>query len=118
MQEVIRRCDYQVSKGKVCGEKVPDNAPTEFAVDAVNYEADLCAAHKKEMLTAMKSFLDIASPTKTRAGRAVRSAIRGKKGTFTTKDVRAWLQEQGREVSPTGRIPNDLIEEYKVAQGV
>ena len=115
MQEVIRKCDYKVS-GKAHGEVI--DGPTYFTVDDVTYEMDVCAAHEKEFKKALEPFLKIANPVKTRAGRAVRSALRGKKGTFTTKDVRAWLQEQGREVSPTGRIPNDLIEEYKVAQGV
>lgn len=115
MQEVIHRCDKEVRGGK-CGDVVPDNTPTEFSVDAVSYEVDLCAKHKKEFETAMRPYLSIAEPISARAGKAVRQAIKGRGGaTFTTRDVRRWLQEQGREVSPTGRIPNAQIEEYRVA---
>ncbi len=117
MQEVIHRCDFEV-KGQACGNTVPDNKPTTFSVDAVSYEMDLCEKHKKEFLGVMQAYLTIAEPTTARAGKAVRQALKGKKGTFTTKDVRKWLLEQGREVSPTGRIPNALIEEYRVAQNV
>lgn len=117
MQEVILRCDFE-EKGSKCGLVVPDNRTTTFALDAVSYEADLCAKHKKVFEACMQPVMSIARPTTSRAGKAVRQALKGKKGTFTTKDVRKWLQDQGREVSPTGRIPNALIEEYKEAQNV
>ena len=115
MQEVIHRCDYPV-RGAQCGDAVPDNKPTTFALEAVSYEMDLCAKHKEQFESALKPYLTIAEPLKARAGKAVRQALKGRGGaTFTTKDVRRWLQEQGREVSPTGRIPNAQIEEYRVA---
>lgn len=117
MQEVIHRCDFDV-KGKACGNDVPDNSATTFSIDAVSYEMDLCATHRKQFTSVMQPYLTIAQPTTARAGKAVRQALKGKRGTFTTKDVRRWLLDQGREVSPTGRIPNSLIEEYKVAQNV
>lgn len=117
MQEVIRRCDLLVN-GKRCGERVPDDSPTSFAVNSTTYEMDLCATHYQDFYEALEPYLGVAEPTKTRAGRAVRRAIRGQTGAFTTKDVRQWLQEQGRDVSPTGKIANALVEEYKVAHGV
>jgi len=117
MQEIIRRCDREV-KGQPCGERVPDDAPTTFVVNSVAYEMDICAQHYQEFFDALEPYLHIAAPTKARAGKAVRQVLRSKKGPFTTKDVRKWLQEQGKDVSPTGRIPNALIEEYKAAQGV
>lgn len=116
MQEVIRRCDYKI-KGKPCGQRVPEDSPTTFVLSAVTYQMDLCGEHATEFSKALDPFLHIAEPTKARTGKAVRQAIKGKKGTFTTKDVRQWLVDNGREVSPTGRIPNSMIEEYKTAVG-
>lgn len=46
-----------------------------------------------------------------------RAAHGGKKNgavrTFATRDVRAWLRAQGRDVAESGRLPNELIEEYR-----
>lgn len=117
MQEVIRKCDYTEGKGP-CGNLVPEGSPTTFVVNAVTYEMDLCPEHYSQFVSALEPFLTAAEPTKMRNKSTVRTALKGKKGsTFTTKDVRNWLREQGKEVSPSGRIPNALIEEYKAAVG-
>jgi hypothetical protein len=42
--------------------------------------------------------------------------MKGKKGAFTTKDVREWLQAQGRDVAPSGRLPEAVLKEYERAQ--
>lgn len=116
MQEIIRRCDRDI-RGKACGERVPEDSPTTFVVNSVTYQMDLCAKHYTEFINALEPFLHIAEPTMTNTGKAVRKALKGRNGAqpFTTKDVRKWLMEKGREVSPTGRIPNSLIEEYREA---
>lgn len=116
-QEIIRRCD-KVTKDKVCGELVADGNPTSFMINAVSYEMDLCERHYAEFTAALEPYMHVAQPTKAKQGSTVRKALKGKTGTFTTKDVRKWLVEQGRDVSPTGRIPNSLIDEYKAAQKV
>lgn len=119
MQEIIRRCDRETRGGKVCGERVPDDSPTSFVINSVTYEMDLCAQHYTDFIGALEPYMHIAEPTKARMGKVVRKALKGQSGAaFTTKDVRKWLLEMGREVSPTGRIPNSLIEEYKMANSV
>jgi len=117
MQEVVRRCDRLIgTKGNRCGERVPNDEPTRFVIDGVGYEADLCEKHHEDFNRAVASFLHIAEPTTARAGNAMRKAMRGKKGAFTTKDVREWAAAQGRDVPASGRLPNAMIEEYKQSQ--
>lgn len=117
MEEVVRRCDRLIgTKGKRCEERIPDDEPTNFTFRDVGYKADLCAKHQEDFEKAISSFLHIAEPTTARAGTAMRKAMRGKKGAFTTKEVREWAQAQGRDVSSSGRLPNAMIEEFRQAQ--
>lgn len=119
MQEVVRRCDRSIgTKGNRCGERVPNDEPTSFGYRGVTYELDLCEKHQSDLDGVLEPFLHMAEPTTTKNSGAVRRAMRGKKGAFTTKDVREWLQAQGRDVAPSGRLPNSLIEEYKESQKV
>jgi hypothetical protein len=117
MQEIVRLCDMPVNQkgggSAPHGQKVTGE-PTQFSVGGTGYEVDLCVTHRSEFDKALAPFIEAASPI-SRTGTAVRKALKGKKGGFTTKDVRKWLSEQGREVAPSGRLPNELIEEYKTA---
>jgi hypothetical protein len=88
---------------------------TRFTVENLSYQLDLCDEHKESFSNYMEVLVEISEAVGSRTGSTVRKALKGKKGVFTTKDVRLWLQEQGRDVAPTGRLPNELIEEYKRA---
>lgn len=121
-EEIIRKCDYPVGRGRNVhphGELIGE--PTRFRVDTKEYVADICDEHKAEMLEALKPFMQIAR----KAGSALprnargRAVMRAKGGvTFTSKDVRQWLIDEGRDVGQSGRIPNAQIEEYKAAHGL
>lgn len=87
-----------------------------FTFKDVGYKADLCAKHQQDFENAISSFLHLAEPTTARVGTAMRKAMRGQKGSFTTKEVRDWALAQGRDVAPSGRLPNALIEDFKQAQ--
>lgn len=114
MERAVRECDFKIGKqGRVCGEIVPDNEPTPINGE---YVADLCERHREAYDSAVAPYLDVAVKIKqsSRKGQAVRSAMKGQSGKpFTTADVRDWMRAQGREVSDSGRLPNDVIREYK-----
>lgn len=122
MQEIVRRCDMPVKrKGgeSACGERVPEDTPLSFGLDGTQYEGDFCQKHQDEMRNCMATYIEVSrAASKTRVSNNVRAALKGKQGTFTTKDVRKWLEEQGREVAPSGRLPNELIEEFKAANAM
>lgn len=123
MDIIEKRCDFKIrtaNKEHPCGQVVPDNEPTEFALAPDSYSADLCSEHRQTLEESLAQFIEVGR--KSRAIASVnsrgRKVLRGVGGlTFTSKDVREWLQEQGREVPPMGRIPNAYIQEYMNLKG-
>jgi hypothetical protein len=122
MADIISKaCDFKVlrrKKTEACGLPVPNNEPTPVTVGTTRYLMDLCAKHQESLIAALQPYTSIASDTQQRNGTAVRKAIQGADGRpFTTKDVRLWLQAQGREVPEAGRLPQALLVEYQEAHG-
>ncbi len=117
MADVIqKKCDFKHHPGtareRACGKDVPGNEPTSFTVGGTIYESDLCEEHQETLLEDLEPYTSIARQVRRRYGKSVRKAVQGRGGAFTTKDVRNWLREQGREVSDTGRISEDIIKEF------
>jgi hypothetical protein len=86
-----------------------------FGLDGTEYEIDLSAAHSDELRKTLKQYLEHAR----RTGGTARSAARGRRGgaTVDTARVREWAKEQGIEVKDRGRVPADVVEQYKTAVG-
>ena len=87
-----------------------------FGLDGTEYEIDLSAAHSDELRKAMERYLAHAR----RAGGTARSAVRGRRtsAAVDTAKVREWAKGQGIEVKDRGRVPADVVEQYKTAAGV
>jgi hypothetical protein len=87
-----------------------------FGLDGTEYEIDLSAAHGDELRTALEPYLAHAR----RTGGTARSAARSRRGgaAVDTAKVREWAKEQGIEVKDRGRVPADIVEQYKTATGV
>lgn len=123
MEQVTRYCDFNVAgprakASKAHGERVPDDEPTIFEVDGVRHEVDLCGEHKQMLVDAVAPFVAVSkTATPVHLARNGRGRLVHKRGsaTFTTKDVREWLAEQGHEVAPSGRISKDFVKMYEDA---
>lgn len=122
MEETIHRCDMPARRRGSAepvkhGVVIDDyDKPFEYSVEGEAYEIDLCDEHKEEARAQFATLISASRSVPSTNGKvAVRSALRGKSGTFTTKDVREWLKGQGLSVAESGRLPNDLIERYKQA---
>jgi len=124
MDIIEKRCDFKVSadpKEQACGKPVPDNEETEFALAPGSYSVDLCEEHRQMLADALAQFVEIGRPSRaiTSVNSLGRKVLRGTGGlTFTSRDVRAWLLEQGREVPRSGRIPNVDIQEFRRVKGI
>jgi hypothetical protein len=109
-------CDFKVKRGRkesTCGQPVPNDEPTYLTYGTTRFGMDLCEEHVGKLEDAIGPFTSIASDAQKRTGHAVRKAIAGKGGkAFTAADVRQWFQEQGRDISSTGRLPEHVIREY------
>ena len=85
-----------------------------FGLDGTEYEIDLSAAHGDELREALGQYLAHAR----RAGGTGKSAARGRRGSAVdTAKVREWAKGQGIEVKDRGRVPADVVEQYKTATG-
>ncbi len=85
-----------------------------FGLDGTQYEIDLSAAHGEELREALGRYIAHAR----RAGGTGRSAARGRRGSAVdTAQVREWAKGQGIEVKDRGRVPADVVEQYKTAAG-
>ncbi|MEU6857840.1 Lsr2 family protein [Glycomyces sp. NPDC046736] len=93
-----------------------------FAIDGQAYEIDLSASHAKELRDALEKFQEAG----TRLGRyslgAPRGPVRGasapRRQTVDreqNKAIREWAERSGKRVSPRGRIPQAIVEEYNAA---
>jgi hypothetical protein len=85
-----------------------------FALDGVEYEIDLSAEHTDELHTALGKYVDHA-----RKVGGTRRAARGRRGAnaIDTHKVREWAKEQGIEIKDRGRVPTNVIEQYREATG-
>ena len=86
-----------------------------FGLDGTEYEIDLSAAHDDELRKALERYLAHAR----RTGGAARSAARTRRSgaAVDTAKVREWAKEQGIEVKDRGRVPANVIEQYRTAAG-
>src|SRR5580698_4883601 len=86
-----------------------------FGLDGTHYEIDLSAAHSQELRKALERYLAHAR----RTGGTAKSAARGRRGggAVDTAKVREWAKEQGIEIKDRGRVPADVVEQYKTAAG-
>jgi hypothetical protein len=85
-----------------------------FGLDGTEYEIDLSAAHSDELRKALGQYLAHAR----RVGGTSRSATRTRRGgAVDSSKVRDWAKGQGIEVKDRGRVPADVVEQYKTAAG-
>ena len=85
-----------------------------FGLDGTEYEIDLSAAHSDELRNALGLYLAHAR----RAGGTARSTARTRRSpAVDTAKVREWAKGQGIEVKDRGRVPADVLEQYKTAAG-
>ena len=91
----------------------PADQTVRFAFNGASYEIDLNREHFEEFAAAIQPYI--------KAGRKVGSTRRrGNAGNPTqrleTAKIRAWAKENGHNVSERGRIPAEVVEEYRKAQ--
>ena len=87
-----------------------------FALDGSSYEIDLNAKNAAALRKALDKYVAAARTAPRSSGGRSRSAS-GRRGRSEVdpKAVRIWAQENGIEISSRGRIPADVIEQYRAA---
>ncbi len=85
-----------------------------FGLDGTEYEIDLSATHSDELRKALELYLAHARRT---GGTAKNAARTRRGGAVDSAKVRDWAKGQGIEVKDRGRVPADIVEQYKTAAG-
>lgn len=85
-----------------------------FGLDGTGYEIDLSAAHREELHNALEPFIAHA-----RKVGGTRRAARGRRGAsaIDTRKVREWAKERGIEIKERGRVPANVVAQYREATG-
>lgn len=81
-----------------------------FSVEGVEYQLDLTQKEFDKFNSAMDFYITHA----TRVGGRKKSGA-ASKSDYDAKLVRAWAVEQGLDIPSRGRIPSELVEQYKAA---
>ena len=82
-----------------------------FSLDGREYEIDLSEKNAKAL---RKVFEPWSTSARRVAGRRGRATTRVETGVDTAA-VRAWAASNGIEVSTRGRLPKDVVEQYRAA---
>jgi hypothetical protein len=81
----------------------------EFSYRGASYSIDLTDKEAAGFDKAVALYLEHA----TKTGGRRRSTSAGSKSDYSAKDVRVWAKAQGIVVPERGRIPGEILEQYK-----
>lgn len=73
-----------------------------FSVEGVSYEIDLSEKNREKFLKTVAPYIE--------AGTKIGGKAKGKKTDLSA--VREWAAENGYEVSPRGRVPQNVLDAY------
>ena len=90
-----------------------------FGLDGEEYEIDLSAKNAAALRKAVDRYRGAARSISTGRSSAAARRSRGKgsrgRGEMDPRVVRAWAAENGFEISSRGRIPSEVLEQYKAS---
>jgi len=87
-----------------------DGQTVRFAYQGIQYEIDLSDKNAKKLDKALAPFVAAARRVSARAPRSKAIAA-----TVDTRAVRKWAESNGIEVSNRGRIPAQVLAQYRAA---
>ena len=88
-----------------------------FGLDGTDYEIDLNAKNAATLRKALTKYVDAARRAPGASRGPIRSARRASDGAADSTVVRVWAKSQGIEVKDRGRVPTDLVRQFKAATG-
>jgi len=103
----MTRRQVTVVESNLSGE--PAEEEVTFTYNGVAYRLDLTTVEAKQFQEVLTPYITAAEIVKRRGGpRPARTA--------NVAEVRSWAAGNGIQLSPTGRIPNEVWEKYEAAQ--
>lgn len=86
-----------------------------YALDGTTYEVDLNEKHAADLRKAFEKYIGVSRKAGRGAKAAGTSRSTRSKSDYDAKAVRAWASSQNIEVNERGRIPSEIVEQYKAA---
>lgn len=86
----------------------------QFGLNGSLYEIDLSAANARQLESALAPFIDKA--TKVTGHRGAGDTRRSAASRNLSRNVRDWAKSRGITVSDRGRVPNEIVDQYKASQ--
>ncbi len=89
-----------------------------FGLEGTAYEIDLSEAHAEDLREVLSPYVSAArraQSSTSRRGTPARSSRQRSADDVDPKEVRAWAQANGVEVSARGRINGNVLEQYRSA---
>jgi hypothetical protein len=88
-----------------------------FGLDGTEYEIDLSADHSNELRKSLETYI-----TSARKADGTRRSARGNSrkaagNGIDTTVIRAWAKGQGIEIKDRGRVPANIVAQYRGATG-
>lgn len=93
------------------GEDLDDGVTVQFGLDGFSYELDLSPSNA----AALRSELAVYVAGARRAGRSSSERAAAGPTPVDSRAVRAWASSNGVQVSPRGRIPASVVEQFRAA---
>lgn len=93
------------------GEDLDDGVTVRFGLDGSSYELDLSPSNAAAMRAALAVYVGRAR----RAGRSSQRVAATGPTPVDSRAVRAWASSNGVAVSPRGRIPASVVEQFRAA---
>jgi Lsr2 len=103
MQRVDVRLEDDLTGG-------PADETVEFGIDGRAYEIDLSARHADEFRRQVARFLEHASLVRAAHRRPSARTLASRE---RSRQIRAWADEHGLDISERGRLPREVIQQYE-----
>lgn len=90
-----------------------DGRTVRFAFDGAEYEIDLTNEHAEEFSNVLERYVRASRRVSGRRKTGGASTGRSSGGNTETAAIREWAESQGLKVATRGRIPADIVEQYR-----
>jgi hypothetical protein len=92
-----------------------DGETVTFSLDGITYETDLSAKNAQALRDAFGTYVNAGRKVSGSRSSGSRRSSAAAKRDYDPKDVREWAKKNKVTVPERGRIPAEVIEQYKAA---
>jgi hypothetical protein len=107
----MHRVDVQLEDDLTGG---PADETIQFSLDGRSYEIDLNSRHAAEFRHRLGPFTEHARPIRPQRSRVTRRSAASRE---RSRQIRLWAEQRGFALSPHGRLPGDVIQQYDREHG-